>query len=132
MHIHLRIEASLDILIGDYISENFIAFLHGKGIKDYEIPFRGFRWDLQNVLDELDFAKKVKIATKTKKIDQKTQGKLFKVNELRVIFSHPQAHQIEIQAYNDKNKYLEALITLVEGYTAINAVFKDRQEKLKK
>lgn len=132
MYVHLRIEASLEILIGDYISEAFIAFLQGKGISDFKTASYTFRWDLQTLFDEMDFAKKVNIAMKIKKVDKDIKGKLFKVNDLRVIFSHPQAHQNEIQAFRNHQKYLETLKILVDGYKTINSVFIEREKKIKR
>jgi hypothetical protein len=128
MYVHLRIEASLNILIGDYVSEAFIAFVKGEKLNGYKTSLQMFRWDLQKLLDEMDFAKKVKVALKTNKIDKKTQGRLFKVNDLRVIFSHPQAHQEEIQAFREQTKHLEALEILVAGFEAINAIFAEREK----
>ncbi|HVZ12533.1 MAG TPA: hypothetical protein VG965_05905 [Patescibacteria group bacterium] len=116
MFVHTRMEVSMEIFIGDYLFE-------GSPLLSKIESNRVYRSRLASVIEEMDFVKKINVLQKIKKIDSDTASSLFKVNQYRVAFSHPSAKIGEIKEFDDDNKYLEALKTLIKIYEKFDALF---------
>lgn len=124
MHIHQRLELSLDILIGDYILD--------EAETDIEEPeaYYKFRAAMSFVLVRMDFLKKVEIAEQTGKLTNKEANKLRAVNTIRRNYSHPNAYAAQIYGYREPVKYLEVLKTLDEAYMMVNEIFRAKRDPL--
>ena len=61
MHVHLRMEISMEIIIGDYLVSPYSKY--NPHTEDGYI----FRYNLRNVIDSMDFIKKLKVLEDAKK-----------------------------------------------------------------
>jgi hypothetical protein len=72
------------------------------------------------IIGEMDFSKKLTILKKIGVIEDETHNTLFKVNDYRVIFSHPSSKAKELDGLKNPEKYLEVLKALVKAKEQIN------------
>lgn len=124
MYVHARLEASLGILIWRWILESGRQHLP----KDIRQAM-GSRFDM--AIGEADFARKVTFAQENGLISGKMKDHLFAVNNLRVIFSHPKAHEVEITNFSDLQTHVKALRTLKNGLDEMNEVFAEIERNAK-
>lgn len=121
MHIHLRLEISLEILINDFLAEPFnkhpIKFSE-KLILSNKLKF---------IFGNMDFLKKLKALQDAEKINKSTFKLLVKVNDVRKYFSHPLTYQDKLEEYKQPEKYLEILRLLVNAYTNFDQMFAIRR-----
>jgi hypothetical protein len=123
MQVHLRLEASLDQLMASYSLNTIEEFM--VTLKKYDKSrLQATRQSMQIIFDAMDFSRKVKVAKQMKKINNNVEDHLYKVNNLRLVFSHPTAYQDLIMQYKDRKKYKDALLILKEAYQAMNTVMK--------
>ncbi len=124
MFVHTRCESSVGLLLGKYV----LAPARGTIEKTTsQIMMTHF----DNVVSETDFARKVTMAYKFGLIERTLKGKLFDVNNLRLIFSHPKSHDAEIKEFLDRKNYLEALKKLKAAYDEFNDLFRKIEEAAK-
>lgn len=122
MYVHTRLESTVGILIGVYILapvKNTIS----KEIKQLIMT----RFD--KVVSETDFARKVTLAEELNLIPGSVKNNLFKVNHLRLIFSHPKSHEAEIKEFLIDKNYLEALKILRDSYDEMSKLISELIKK---
>src|SRR4051812_17004654 len=82
MYVHLRIEASLEIIIGDLLLEPFAKYKVKNENKQL------FRFYLGNTIEAMDYVKKLTVLQEAGRLQKSTTNKFHKVNYLRIRFSH--------------------------------------------
>ena len=98
LYLHTTFEASIDKIIIKHI------------LKDVNLGPQQVRekvtlhHKLRIILNEIDFAKKVKIVEKQKSLPQEVIGKLFAVNDIRVHFAHPTTYRAKLISYQETEK----------------------------
>ena len=125
MYVHTRLESAVGVLIGVYVlAPAYDTF------SEETSQLIMTRFD--NVISETDFARKVNLAEEFNLIPGTLKDKLFKVNSLRLIFSHPKSHEAEIKSFLDEETYLKALKTLRDAYNEMNTLLGDLVKKIRK
>lgn len=133
-HVHARTEISLEILLANHL----LVSVDNKSVSNEERL--KFRRRFTQMFANIDFAKKVKAVQDANLLEGRLIGKIYKVNELRLVFSHPSAYQDKIREYRgNPEKELATLRILQEVYEGLNEVFakkmgmtEDEREKLER
>ena len=120
LYVHSSLERSLEIRIGRHI----VAHLNPTKEEKQKVY-----WNMKDVLEEIDYAKKIKIAQKQGVIPSEMVSKLFAVNNIRVPFAHPSSYQEKLREYRDEAKELEAYEILNAAYHAMDNLWLDEQKK---
>ncbi len=117
-HVHARTEVSLEIILANHL----LSSINNTSISDEERL--EFRQRFTQLAASTDFAKKVKSVQESDLLESALIGKMYKLNDLRVIFSHPSAYQDKIREYrNNPAKELETLQLLEIVYEGLNDFF---------
>lgn len=114
MYTHGALESSMDVRIGQYLIKDIPSTI----TNDKER--HGFYWKLKILVDEMDFAKKVKVLEKYEFLPKDLISKLWAVNQIRVYFSHPSSHLEKLKSYEDEGEYLKILEKLDGAMSAMN------------
>lgn len=116
--IHSRLEASVNIIISRAVLLPMLPEVRTANRRILSTLA------IENILDKMDFAKKVNLAKELGPLDgEDIVGKLYQVNNYRVWFSHPKTHQEEIRKLNDRKEYAKVLEDLITTYEAMNQYF---------
>jgi hypothetical protein len=128
MNIHFRMEVWLELTIGEYL---LVPILKHHPTGD---DWVAFQLNVSQVIEGMDFVKKLSVMQKTERINTETANVLHKVNRYRVIFSHPASHLKEILELEMPDKYSEVLKTLVKAYETFDMLeaFNQRTKELEK
>lgn len=118
LHVFARTEISLEILLANHLLET----VDNKYVSnDERISFKR-RFTI--IIAYTDFSKKLKSVQEASLLNKDIVGKIYKLNDLRIVFTHPSAYQDEIRKYSDNtSKKLEALQILEAVYEGLNEVF---------
>lgn len=117
MFVHARLETSLAILLGKYILEPLDDTVP---TETKQLMMRRFH----KVAGSMEFAQKVNLAQELNLISGHMKSKLFAVNDLRKIFSHPASYEEKMQSFLEPENYKKALKTLIEAYDSMNEIFR--------
>ena len=120
-HIHERTEILLEILLANHLlsAVDNIAVTNEERLE--------FRQRFTQVVANTDFSKKVKSVQEENLLNKVLIGKLYKLNDLRVIFAHPSAYIDKINEYRDNpTKELETFKLLEDIYESLNEVYAKR------
>ena len=119
MYTHLRMEESL----GHLITRNILTpFLPSDNTFNEEHR-RAFTTGTASVI-HIDYYRKVEVAHSSNLIDSHVRTLMEQVNNLRKYFSHPSEYYSKLAELRDnRTKYKEALIQLVEAHKEMNKIF---------
>lgn len=134
MVIHLSIEALLENIIMYYLTEPFRIGKTHQQIIELTTCFAKSNLRVEKLITDMDFVKKVNFLEKVGIItkESKVKGKIMKVNELRVTFSHPLSHRNKLDLLRIDENYLIAIQSLREGYTSIDEYHTEKIFGIKK
>lgn len=134
LHVHARTEVSLEIILANHLLNS----VDNATISDRDRL--KFMQIFTQIVANTDFSKKVKSVQETGVLAPELIKKIYSLNELRVIFSHPSAYQDRIREYrNNPSKELETLHLLEFVYEGLNDFFakgmritEEQREKLER
>ena len=102
LRFHSISETLLDSLVTQYLYEKAGRFVkHTKELGEFDLA-------LNKILQNYDYSKKIKVFNEFN-IEPKLVEGLYKLNNMRVEFSHTISHWEKQELYKNKIKYLEAL-----------------------
>lgn len=116
---HMRMEESL----GHLLIRNQLQSLNGMPmpIESYRTPFATGT----SIAIEVDFYRKVELATENTLINTNVQNRMHKVNNLRKWFSHPSKYYGKLdELKTDRAVYKKALDNLVKAHDEMNDIFR--------
>lgn len=122
MYVHARIETSLEILISDSVLDSL-------QLDDLQLDTFAsvmFYTEMNKIYEPLKYSKKVNLALKRNKINETAKSLFYKVNDLRLYFSHPKDFEEKIDELKLDTKYKDALTTLLDALRELNRIFSDR------
>ncbi len=113
LYLHTSIEASVDKRIIDHIQKitNLTAQDTQKKVD--------LSYNLRQILNEIDFSRKLKIVTEQKSLSKEVIKKLYAVNDLRVHFAHPTSYRAKLISYQRADNLLKAYVTLDSALEAL-------------
>lgn len=117
MFVHARLETSLAILLGRYVLEPFDETVPQE---TRQLVMRRFH----KIAGSMEFAPKVNLAQELNLISGQMKSKLFAVNDLRKVFSHPASYEEKMQSFLEPESYKNALETLIDAYDFMNEIFR--------
>jgi hypothetical protein len=134
MVIHFNIESYIENLIAHHVTEPFKKLVTNQEDSEMKISFWISELRTENLITDMDFVKKVNFLEKVDIINKesKIKGKLMKINDLRVMFSHPISHSKKIKLLEEEKNYLEALHSLRGGYISLSDYFIEKKFGIKK
>src|SRR3989338_2092981 len=117
-HIHTRTEISLEIILANHL----LNTVDNNSVNnDQRLEFKR---RFEKIIATTDFSKKLKSVQDTGLVPDELIGKIYRLNELRVKFSHQSAYQDEISNYGkNPEKHLATLKLLVEVYDGLDGFF---------
>ncbi len=116
MYIHMRIEASLELLLSYYLMD-------WKTYKHDVLESAKFLYRFSQIYNKMEFSQKVGLCSKLGLIEDNLRGKIFAVNDYRIYFAHPKAYERDINRLKRSEKRLKVLETLVTAMDSINSLF---------
>ncbi len=127
--VHTRLGLSIDIIL--------IEAIKGADMKESAFPTKKslimFTLRTREILREMDFSRKVKVAVKMNAISKELEGKLMKVQQLRNYFAHPDTYQDKIhEMETNSDVYLAAQTSLIEAYEMTYKIFRDIAKEIAK
>jgi hypothetical protein len=113
--VHTFLDGLINQLIAKFLAKEFHT--HTKNSLDENLVLFGYAFSLYKILDEIDFARKIKILQKYRILSKNTPltKKLFQVNDIRNYFSHPLTYSKKLSSYRKRENYLEILYLLQEA-----------------
>ena len=113
MFIHSVVERTLGLLLAKHASGLEFKVANGPAIIEFfERMFP--------ILDNMEFASKMKAVKAVMKLPSGFEDQVWKVNTHRTIFSHPRSFRKEISEYKKPERQLPVLKELWDAYVAIN------------
>jgi hypothetical protein len=127
LFVHSVIERDLEYMLATEMQRPLVEFgsLVPMDDRKNDPGFMLNRLFIYYLLSDMDFKKKIGLAEQKKLIKNPLTGKLLKVNDLRVYFSHPSSHMNAIRELDVPEKHIEVLSSLVAAHTDL----KDRLSK---
>lgn len=126
IYVHTVIEEYMGVRIGQ------ILLRTPSQIEAEVVDKQVFHMKLANLLNEMDFVKKVKILQKFHSLPKELVSKFMEVNQTRVYFSHPSSYLKEIREYRNRKKYLQTLQLLKKTVDEINDLIRKENPDLYK
>lgn len=124
LFMHNYLEGHIDIRI-------IMKKLNDMNITENELQDK-VSYSLRQLLDEIDFARKIKLALQIGAISKPLSSALHKLNEYRIYFAHPNAYRNQLYKFDSEPELLKAYKVIYETMNLSVDTFAEMESTTKK